>query len=230
MDYSEKIKALQLKAGIEADGIASSKTWIALYHLLCASIPYDINVNAVIKSIQAKLNVRVSGQATTKTWDALYQVLVVGQDVDDQIVSADPTNEIILKSMTKEVVPFAKELIRLAADKGIYIRLMENTADDELKSQVNESAQLNFGLVFVVGIYEQLPSGEYLYKEQSPLYAEVAKLGESIGLTWARDKKTFSNLSRFELRPAWAVQMKEKDMIKELSRRREENISLLAIL
>lgn len=229
MDYSEKIKALQKKAGIEADGIASSKTWIALYHLLCASIPYDINVSAVIKSIQAKLNVRVSGEPTAKTWDALYQFLVVGQDIEGQ-GGADTCNEVVLKSMTKEVVPFAKELIRLAADQGIYIRLMENNVDDTLEIEGAGCISNDFGLVFEVGIFEQQPTGEYEFKEQSPLYAEVAKLGESIGLTWVRAKRAFSTNSRFELRPAWAVQMKETEMIKELCRRRDENISLLAIL
>lgn len=223
MDCSEKIKALQTKAGIEADGIASSKTWIAIYHLLCESIPYDINTSAVIKAIQAKLDIRVSGQPTPRTWDALYHTLIKkNQESAGCKNIGDPLNEVFLKSMTKEVVPFAIELIRLAAEKDIHIRLMDHAADDALKT--------DFGLVFVVGIFEKLPNGDYLYKEQSPLYAELAQLGESIGLTWARDKKTFSSFSSFELRPAWAVQMKETDMIKELGRRRKENISLLALL
>ena len=232
MDYTDQIKALQRKAGIEVDGVASSKTWIAIYHMLCASIPYDINVTSIIKAIQQRINVRVSGYPSQKTLDVLHQLLVGDEEAEapENTGKMDPTNEIILKSMTKEVVPFAKELIRLAAEKGIHIRLMGRTADDGIEQTNEASCNHNFGLVFEIKIYEKNPAGEYSYKDHSPLYAEVAKLGASIGLTWAGDRKTFSNLPQFELRPAWAVTMKETEMVKELCRRKRENINLLAIL
>ena len=134
------------------------------------------------------------------------------------------------KKAIEEITKAEKAFNKRAAEKGIAIRLMEQNADDDVKANFEENAPSNFGLVFVVGIYEQLPNGEYVYNDQSPLYAEVAKMGQSIGLTWVRDKKAFSSWPRFELRPAWAVQMKETEMVKELSRRKQQNLNLLAIL
>jgi len=236
MDYSDKIKALQEKAGVEQDGIISSKTWLALHKLLCTAVPYDINLASIIKAIQHKLNVRVTGYSSVKTLDALFQLLIENNEVGENS-NEDPLNEVILKSMTKEVVPFAKELIRLAAEKGIHIRLMSCTADDAIEKQEEmrltmkaDACDHDFGLVFSVSIYERTPNGDYIYQNSSSLYEEVAKLGESIGLTWAGDRKTFSNLQLFKLRPAWAVRMHEMEMVKELCRRKKENINLLAIL
>jgi hypothetical protein len=112
MDYSDKIKALQEKAGIEVDGIASSKTWLNIYYLLFNSLPYNINVNAIIKAIQEKIEVRADGYPWAKTWDALYQLLITDEqsEVKDDILSINQHNEIALNNMTKEVVPFAKRI------------------------------------------------------------------------------------------------------------------------
>jgi hypothetical protein len=234
MDYSEKIKQLQAKAGVEETGVASSKTWLAIYNLLCTTLPYDINLSSIIKLIQERINVRVTGSPSPKTWDALHALLVGDQTEIKDNTAPDPVNEVFLQQLTKEVVPFAKELIRLAAEKGIYIRLMNFLAEDDVNYNKNANTDSacdhNFGLVFNVGIYECDSAGVYHYKENCALYEEVAKLGESIGLTWARDRKTFSKCQFFELRPAWAVRMQEMEMIDELCRRKKANINLLAIL
>lgn len=236
MDYSDKIKAIQQSAGVEADGIATSKTWIAIYHLLFTSVPYDLNLGSIIKEVQQKIGVRIDGHATFKTWDSLYHCIVENK-IGQENSFIDLHNEIILQSMTREVVPFAKELIRLAASKGIHIRLMCGTTNDVANFRPAKKTGLqtdicnhDFGLVFDVGIYESTLAGEFIYQNTSPLYAVVAQLGESIGLTWAGDKKTFTSKSIFELRPAWALRMKEMEMFEELCRRRKENINLLAIL
>jgi hypothetical protein len=239
MDLSDKIKAIQQHTGVEADGIATSKTWIAIYHLLFANVPYDLNVDSIIKAVQQQVVVRVDGHATPKTWDILYQY-VMENKIGQQDNCIDSHNEIILQSMAKEVVPFAKELILLAAAEGINIRLMcnETTAINNQHSVSKKIANnlqgdnfdYDFGLVFDVGIYEKGEDGELIYQQSSPLYAVVAKLGESIGLTWTGNNKTFTSTSNFELRPAWAVRMKEMEMLDELCRRKREKINLLAIL
>jgi len=228
MDCSDKIKALQEKAGIEADGVASSKTWLNIYYLLFNSLPYNINVSAIIKAIQEKIEVRADGYPWTRTWDALYQLLIVDEqnEVVDDLVSIEQHNENVLNTMTKEVVPFAKELIQLATAQGIYVRLISNGASKRKPTKGNE----NFGLTFGVAIVERNATGELVDKDQSPLYEEVAKLGESIGLTWTRDLKTFTSQQHFQLRPAWAVAMKESDMLKELERRKQHNLNFLAFL
>jgi hypothetical protein len=225
MDYSEKIKAIQQSAGVDDDGIATSKTWIAIYHLLNDSVPYNLNIGSIIKAVQQKIMVRESGHASPRTWDVLFNYLIDHDLLRNKAV-VDPQNEITLQCMAKEAVPFAKELIRLSAAAGIHVRLNNGVVDDAAPRKNTQ----NFGLVFEIGVYEQTITGEYLYQDYSPQYELVAKIGESIGLTWAGDKKVFTRHPLFELRPAWAVRMKEGEMIAELFRRKKENINLLAIL
>ena len=247
MENLDKIKALQQKAGIEADGIATVKTWVSIYTLLFSFLPNQYSISAIIKAIQQKLNIRVTGRAGEKTWDAIYQFLIGDVETNHtrSAITNDPHNEIILQGMTKEVIPFAKELINLAANQGIHIRLMNCISDESqtgtlakennLQHQVfNDSktsfSSLDFGLVFDIGIFEKTNSGEMVLKDNSQLYAKVAKLGESIGLTWAGNRRSFTSLPHFELRPAWALRMAEDEMMRELHRRKNENINLLAIL
>ncbi|WP_379090117.1 hypothetical protein [Pedobacter sp. UC225_65] len=228
MTSSDKIKALQLKAGIEADGVASSKTWLNIYYLLFNCLPYDININSLIKAIQQKIDVRADGYPWSKTWDVLYDLLIDNEPaIDEDTASINLYNESILQTMTKEVTPFAKELIKLATAKGIQIRLMNCLCEDDDQKKASD---YNFGLTFGIGIFEKTATGEYAYKDDSPFYTELALIGESIGLTWAGDRKTFTSQPHFHLRPAWAATMKESDMLKELSRRKAANINLLAIL
>ena len=229
MNYSDKIKAIQFKAGVEQSGIATTKTWISIYSLVFTAAPYQNSVEAIIKAIQEKIYVKASGKPTAKTWDALYELLIGNETIASGNDIVDPHNEIILQNMSKELAPFAKELIRLANAQGIQIRLI-NCEDTD---SVNKSCLCNhqFGLSFEIWIFDKTSTGDYIYNDNSPLYNKVAKLGESIGLTWAGKQKTFtSNLPHFELRPAWAVAMNENDMVKELCRRKRENLSLLAIL
>jgi peptidoglycan LD-endopeptidase CwlK len=225
MDYSEKIKAIQQSAGVDDDGIATSKTWIAIYHLLHDSVPYNLNIGPIIKAVQRKIMVRESGHASPRTWDVLFNYLMDHHLLRSKPI-VDPQNEIAIQRMAKEVAPFAKELVRLSAAAGIHVRLNNGFADD---ATPRKSTQ-NFGLVFEIGVYERTITGEYLYQDYSPQYELVAKIGESIGLTWAGDKKVFTHHPFFELRPAWAVRMKEGEMMAELCRRKKENINLLAIL
>ncbi|RZL53327.1 MAG: M15 family peptidase [Pedobacter sp.] len=234
MDQIDKIKALQSKVGINADGIVSSKTWLNIHYLLFGSVPYDINISSIIKSIQKKIEVRADGYPWDKTWDALYDLLIV----DEKEVLVDAHNEEILEQMTKEVIPFAKELINLAADEGINIRIAKDpkqTVKDKSDSIFTDISTIhsiyNFGLAFDVKILATAINDEAEEPTAKlPLYDKIAKLGESIGLTWTGNLKTVEEATKFILRPAWAVRMKEVDMMKELYRRKKENINLLAIL
>ncbi|TKC08375.1 M15 family metallopeptidase [Pedobacter polaris] len=234
MEHIDKIKALQAKAGIEADGIVSSKTWLNIHYLLFGSLPYDINIDSIIKSIQKKIKVRIDGYPWHKTWDILYDLLIVKAEKSDVNKSIDLHNEEMLDNLPEEVVPFAKELITLAADHGITIRITNNTKNKFVPKDSNFTGNegnysiYNFGLAFDVKILEKSVADEP--ESDSPHYEKIAKLGESIGLTWTGNKKAYTTATDFVLRPAWAVRMKEVDMVKELCRRKKENINLLAIL
>ena len=239
MTNLEKIKALQFKAGHEADGMATTKTWVGIYSLIFASLPNQYSIVALIKAIQQKLAIKCTGKAGTKTWDAIYQFLI-GDQIPTIAPQIDTYNETALRGMTKEVIPFAKELINLAASQGIHIRLMNNAQQQIIEKENNTRhvytdgqtnfSNYNFGLVFDIGIFEENNSGEFIQNNNVRLYDKVAKLGESIGLTWAGSRKSTTGMPHFELRPAWALRMGEDEMVKELHRRKNENLNLLAIL
>ncbi|WP_199118319.1 M15 family metallopeptidase [Pedobacter sp. ASV28] len=244
MNYTSKIKTLQRKAGLTVDGVAGVKTWVGIYSLVFASQPHQTSVKAIIKAIQQKLNIRPTGQAGFKTWDGLHQLLIAEDKKSiGRTMFIDSYNEEVLDLMPLELIPFAKELINICSENGIYIRLTnrstvvhvhQNEVNSTIVRQDFEQGDINlnyhnFGLAFGVGIYESNALGELKYRDHPILYDKVAKLGESIGLTWGGNKM-FTRLRYFELRPAWAVRMRENDMINELYRRKEANINLLAIL
>jgi len=250
MNNSDKIKAIQRKAGLKADGIVSLKTWIGIYDLLFDALPINTDETELITAIQQKLNIKANGKATVKTLELAYKVIFGKAIRTNQIEvhkeatpeTGDAYNEIIFEKMPREVVPFAKELIHIAANQGICLRLIANK--EEKQAQKAKKHQLarhifmdaqsnfsncNFGLAFDIGIFEKATTGELIFKDQSPLYAKVAQLGESIGLTCG-NKSNMTQVPHFELRPAWAVRMKESEMIQELYRRKKENINLLAFI
>ena len=229
MVYSDKIKALQSKAGIEADGVASAKTWLHVYYLLFNSVPYDLNTELLIKAIQNKIHVRTDGYPWDKTWDTLYDLLVDNK-VENEIVESelDPQNAEMLAKMPEEVIPFAKELISMAARKGICIRLMDKSKKQKTPKK-KLAYQAKFGLSFYVGVFEKNKKGVFVHVEKSPDYAKIGKLGEFIGLTYDHNTKYFNSPPKFEIVPAWAVKMSETEMVQELHRRKTENIKLLAI-
>lgn len=230
MDYTDKIKALQEKAGIEADGVASSKTWLYVYYLLFNSVPYDLNTEILIKNIQHRLNIRYDAHVWNKTWDALYDLLIE-KDLDQETMpfEVEQSNTLMLNTMSKEVVLFAKELIKLAAKNGICIRLMDKPKK-KISNKNKKIACSNFGLSFYVGVFEKNNKGKLVHVENSASYAKVVKLGASIGLTYNHESKYFNSSQKFDIVPAWAVRLSETEMVQELSRRKMENINLLAIL
>ncbi|RZK26321.1 MAG: hypothetical protein EOO43_03150 [Flavobacterium sp.] len=215
MNYSNKVKGHQPIS-------------LAIYSLFFASMSNEGTVDGMIKDVQNRLILNENDKPGLKAWKTLCK-LVIGDGrtaTQKSKTTLDPHNETMLAKMSKELSPFAKELIFLSEEQGINLRILSG-ANEEEKSVMSMQ---DFGLSFDIGIFDQTTSGELIYNGNVLLYANVAKLAESIGLTWAVNQKTFSQQSRFELRPAWALRMNENDMFNELRRRREENVNFLAIL
>ena len=225
MHYSDKIKALQRKCGIEEDGIPSSKTWLHIYHLLFDAVPYNINIDSMIKAIQQKIEVRADGYPWTRTWEVLYDLLIANND-DNDINTLNNHVMNVQNGINKEVIPFVNELIHLAADNGINVEVLPNTTKEP---SANAYTELDFGLKFKVKVCEQDYTAIDHADKKTSLSSLLANLGQSIGLTWQAQPKQEDTIHHFELRPAWAVCMKESEMVKELFRRKEANLNLLAI-
>jgi hypothetical protein len=74
----------------------------------------------------------------------------------------------------------------------------------------------NFGIAFDVGVFEGAS-----YLGESPKYKAVGALGMDLGLEWGGNWKTFVDEPHFQLRPKWAGDMKERDMVAELRTRKD---------
>jgi peptidoglycan L-alanyl-D-glutamate endopeptidase CwlK len=80
----------------------------------------------------------------------------------------------------------------------------------------------NFGIAFDVGIFKGKE-----YCGEHPLYNELGTLGKSLGLEWGGDWK-FVDEPHYQLRPAWAKGMTERDMLANLRNRVSKKIDVLA--
>jgi peptidoglycan L-alanyl-D-glutamate endopeptidase CwlK len=74
----------------------------------------------------------------------------------------------------------------------------------------------NFGIAFDVGVFE---GGQYL--DESPKYNAVGVVGMDLGLEWGGTWKTIQDEPHFQLRPKWAGDLSERDMLAELRSRKE---------
>lgn len=80
----------------------------------------------------------------------------------------------------------------------------------------------NFGIAFDIGVFRGKE-----YCDEHPLYNELGTLGKSLGLEWGGDWK-FCDEPHYQLRPAWAKGMTERDMLANLRRRVAQKIDILS--
>lgn len=134
----------------------------------------------------------------------------------------------------------AHDLANLAAQAGITIQIISGTRtfaeQDALYAKgrtVNPIGKKyivtnakggysnhNFGIAFDIGVFEGAS-----YKGSSPKYKAVGALGASLGLEWGGNWKNFVDEPHFQLRPQWAGNLSERDMITELRKRYKEGKS-----
>jgi peptidoglycan L-alanyl-D-glutamate endopeptidase CwlK len=77
----------------------------------------------------------------------------------------------------------------------------------------------NFGIAFDIGVFE---NGKYL--GNSPSYRVVGPIGTALGLEWGGNWKTFVDLPHYQLRPSWAANMSESEMLRHLRDRKDKSL------
>jgi peptidoglycan L-alanyl-D-glutamate endopeptidase CwlK len=193
-----------------------------------------MKIEDMIAAVQNKLGVQVDGRAGPETWGAIYARIVKGKapgrapaPVLDRI---DERSEKNIATLLPEVRPIARALVHGAASAGIQIKVIGGTRtfeeQDRLFAQgrtepgrivTNARAGFsnhNFGIAFDIGVFEGKK-----YLPESPKYKAVGAMGVELGLEWGGNWKTIVDQPHFQLRPAWAAEMRERDMLAELRRR-----------
>jgi peptidoglycan L-alanyl-D-glutamate endopeptidase CwlK len=131
------------------------------------------------------------------------------------------------------VQPYARALVTKAAQNGITIKVISGLRTYDEQNDLYAQGRTkpgnivtnarggysnhNFGIAFDIGVFEGSS-----YKDESPKYKAVGALGTDLGLEWGGNWKTIQDEPHFQLRPNWAADLSEKDMLAELRDRKDE--------
>jgi lysozyme family protein len=241
------IRAVQRKLGVFEDGNPGPKTW--------AAISLDTTIRAVQKKVGvtvdgrpgpetfAAIHLAVVGKKTRGIKKA--RGIKKGKDTTSLVGEgqpADSRSEKNIATLLPRVRPFARALIEKAANQGIIIKVTSGTRSfaeqDELYKKHLAGGPLaappgksnhNFGLAFDVTIFEGSTDPEKAKTPvwDSPAYKAVGALGTDLGLEWGGNWKKVDE-PHFQLRPAWAADLSESDMLAELRKRKDSGKNFFA--
>jgi len=144
----------------------------------------------------------------------------------------DDRSEKAIGTLLPQVQPYARALVKKAAQHGITIKVIAGLRTYEEQNELFAQGRTkpgrivtnarggfsnhNFGIAFDVGVFEGAS-----YLGESPKYKAVGALGMDLGLEWGGNWKTFLDEPHFQLRPKWAGDMRERDMLAELRTRKD---------
>jgi peptidoglycan L-alanyl-D-glutamate endopeptidase CwlK len=190
-----------------------------------------MNIDEVIRAIQKKVGVGVDGKAGPKTWAAIHARLLPNapRNVPDASLTqrADERSEKAIATLLAEVQPYARALVFKATAVGITIKILSGlrtyAEQDALYAQGRSKpgpivtngrggfSNHNFGIAFDIGVFE---GPKYL--GETPKYNAVGALGTDLGLEWGGNWKTIKDAPHFQLRPHWATDISEREMLAAL--------------
>ncbi len=193
-----------------------------------------MRIEEMIAAIQNELDIDVDGKAGPQTWGAIYSRLVTkkiaGLKPSEAISAVDSRSEKNIATLRPEVQPIARALVQKAALSGIRIKITSGlrtyAEQDALYAQGRSTrgnivtnakggySNHNFGIAFDVAVFEGNK-----YVPESVKYKAVGALGTDLGLEWGGNWKTIVDQSHFQLRPVWASNLNEKQMLAELRAR-----------
>lgn len=195
-----------------------------------------MRITDMILAVQRELGIDVDGKAGPQTWSAIYE-RIVNKKVDVQkplvtIDAVDSRSEKVIATLLPEVQPIARALIQKSVEMGINIKIISGLRtyeeQDALYAQGRTTpgnivtnargrhSNHNFGIAFDVGVFE---GNKYL--PESTKYKVVGALGMDLGLEWGGNWKSIVDQPHFQLRPMWATDLTERQMLAELRLRRD---------
>ncbi len=195
-----------------------------------------MRITDMILAVQRELGIDVDGKAGPQTWSAIYE-RIVNKKVDVQkplvtIDAVDSRSEKVIATLLPEVQPIARALIQKSSEMGINIKIISGLRtyeeQDALYAQGRTTpgnivtnargghSNHNFGIAFDVGVFE---GNKYL--PESTKYKAVGALGMDLGLEWGGNWKSIVDQPHFQLRPMWATDLTERQMLAELRLRHD---------
>ena len=189
-----------------------------------------MKIDEMIAAIQTKLRIQADGRAGPETWGAIYAQIVMptipGGPPSEAIEFVDERSEKNIATLLPEVQPIARSLVQKAALNGIQIKIISGfrTYAEQNKlyakgrtepgSKVSNArggySNHNFGIAFDVGVFEGRR-----YLGESVKYKAVGVLGTDLGLEWGGNWRSIVDQPHFQLRPSWAADYAEAEMLAE---------------
>ena len=202
-----------------------------------------MTLEEIVTAVQTVLGVQVDGKAGPETWSAIYKAIVAptqaGTPAAPEITGVDSRSEKNILTLQPEVRPLARALVHKAALAGIKIKIISGfrsyEEQDALYAQGRTApgnivtnarggySNHNFGIAFDVGVFE---GNKYL--DDSPKYKAVGVLGMDLGLEWGGSWKTIVDQPHFQLRPVWASDLNEREMLALLRDRVAQSLPVYA--
>jgi len=193
-----------------------------------------MKIEEIISAIQKTLGVTVDGKAGPETWTAIYNRIVTPSPATQRpwpiIDEADARSEKVIASLLPSVQPFARGLVQKSALNGIRIKIINGHRTYEEQDALYAQGRTmpgnvvtnakggysnhNFGIAFDIGVFDGTK-----YMGESPKYKAVGVLGMELGLEWGGSWKTIVDQPHFQLRPTWAKDLSDKQMLAELRNR-----------
>ena len=193
-----------------------------------------MKIEELIIAVQGVLGLTVDGKAGPETWGAIYKHIVTPTlnpgSPAPVIAPVDARSEKVIATLLPEVQPIARALVQKAAQNDICIKIISGfrtyeeqdalyaqgrTAPGKIVTKAKAGySNHNFGIAFDVGVFE---GNNYL--DDSPKYKAAGVLGMDLGLEWGGNWTTISDQPHFELRPRWASDMTESEMLASLRTR-----------
>lgn len=210
-------------------------------------------IDETIRSVQAELGLTVDGKPGPQTWGAI-RAFVIDKNTATKIKGmgdalvldgglVDSRSEKNIASLLPKARPYARALVNAAASIGIIIKVISGTRGPDEQAELFEKFKAggplaapagrsnhNYGIAFDVGVFVGSldPEQAKNYQPESDAYGVVGTLAGDIGLTWGGHWITSQDKPHYELRPDWAVDLSESQMIDELARRQLAAMDLFA--
>ena len=202
-----------------------------------------MKIEEMIAAVQKKLGVRIDGRAGPETWGAIFAHIVKptigGMPPADAIDEVDARSEKNIGSVLPEVQPIARTLVQKAALNRIRIKVISGLRTFEeqdalfAKGRTKPGPKVtnargghsnhNFGIAFDIGVFEGST-----YLPESDKYKAVGALGTDLGLEWGGNWRSIVDQPHFQLRPDWALDLSERDMLAQLRGRFADGVSAFA--
>jgi peptidoglycan LD-endopeptidase CwlK len=194
-----------------------------------------MQIEEMVRAVQAKLGVGVDGRPGPETWGAIYKRIVdrtlpANIALTEVIDLANARSEKVIAGLHPRVQPYARALYFKAREHDLTINIISGlrtyAEQDELYAQGRTRpgnivtrvrggySNHNFGIAFDIGLFER---NQYL--GESPMYKAVGALGEELGLEWGGNWKTIVDQPHYQLRPEWAADLSERQMLAGLRER-----------